>query len=532
MTAREEIHRLQQALFRRQRRLIGASVHGMTREFRRYEAAYQRRVAGYAREATYGEVLHAVSTADLVYVGDYHTLKQAQRSFLKLLQRRWPRRPLVVALEFVQGRHQAALDAWMAGRLGDAGFLRRIEYQRHLVFDVWPHFKPLLEEARAQRLPAIGIDLIGTARTTLQQRDAYAARRIADALEAHPGAQLFALAGQLHVAPPHLPAAVGRELARRGLRLPGVTVYQNCERIWFALQARGRELDVEAALVRPGEWCLLNTPPVVVQQSYLDWIEGGAEPLEGTHPEQRFKELARLVARFLHLGGRELEAALETVQVWTAGDLGFLRALPRQGFSAREIRQIERQILSRESYYIPRARIAYLANLSLNHAAEEATHFLRHVVSGAGDEPRGLVDAFYARALEEAYAFCGSKIVNHRRKCAHEAEWRRLARGPDPFTREVARLVLQHLSLERGEADPASLQRLYRSAGPELFNAVTHAVGYMLGDRLYRALATGRLAKGAVRELFLDPLDEEGRPLLVYLDLAARLRGVELPERA
>ena len=65
-------------------------------------------------------------------------------------------------------------------------------------------------------------------------------------------------------------------------------------------------------------------------------------------------------------------AECEQVSVYTAGDLSFLGSLPGRGFSRLEIAQIEQQILSRESYYIPRARIAYLAGLSLNHAAEEA----------------------------------------------------------------------------------------------------------------------------------------------------------------
>jgi hypothetical protein len=248
------------------------------------------------------------------------------------------------------------------------------------------------------------------------------------------------------------------------------------------------------------------------------------------NPEARFKGLARIVARFLRLDNADFRAECEQVSVYTAGDLSFLGSLPGRGFSRVEIGQIERQILSRESYYIPRARIAYLANLSVNHAAEEATHFLRNVVSGAGDEPRGLIDAFYARTLEEAYAFCGSKIVNPRRKCPHAPELERLARGPDRFLGEVARFVLDHLRIERGEMGRESLRKLY-SRGPELFNAVTHSLGYMLGEKLYYALATGRMLKPEVRQLFLDPLSDEGDALLTYLDLAKRLRNVRIPKR-
>jgi hypothetical protein len=225
--------------------------------------------------------------------------------------------------------------------------------------------------------------------------------------------------------------------------------------------------------------------------------------------------LARAIAKFL---GLELGDALDDVAVYAAGDLSFLARMP--GFTRREIRQIERQVLSRESYYIPRARIAYLAGHSLNHAAEEAAHFVRSVASGASEEPRGLMDAFYARTLEEAYAFCGSKIVNPRRQCPGEADFVRLARSSgDAFTRQVARLVLAHLQLERGRK--RTLRPLHGSS--ELFNGASHALGYMLGERLHYALATGKLSKREVRELFLDPLHEEGEAFLTYMDLSGKI---------
>lgn len=513
--ARIEIGKLQRRLWQRQRRLIAASVLGAGAEFRAYEARYERRTRSFEREASFAELLNAIARADLVYVGDYHTLKQAQRSFLKLVQRRVAHRPLVLALEFVQGRHQPALDLFLAGRLSEARFLERIEYARHAVFDTWANFRPIFDEARKAKLPVVAIDLLNR---PLADRDAYAARRIAAAARAHPDAQVFTLAGQLHVAPPHLPASVAALLPERR----ALTVYQNCERIWWALQRDGRELEVQACLLRDGEWCLINTPPTVVQQSYLDWIEGGGQPLESGHLEARFRMLARTIARFL---GLDLGAALEEVAVYTAGDLSFLDRLE---VSARERRQIERQILSRESYYIPRAHVAYLANLSVNHAAEEAAHFVRHVVSGASiDEPRALADAFYARALEEAYAFFGSKIVNPRRKCPHEPEFERLARSGDAFTRGVARVVLEHRAAERGKLRT----RRFVEGSSDLFNAVTHSLGYMLGERLYYALATGLLPKREVRDLFLDPLSDSGAAFLTYLDLSRRLAAVRIPAR-
>ena len=77
-------------------------MHGADAAFRAYEARYLRRTRSFEREATYAELLIEAAKADVVFVGDYHTLKQSQRSFLKLVQRRSSRRPLLLALEFVQ----------------------------------------------------------------------------------------------------------------------------------------------------------------------------------------------------------------------------------------------------------------------------------------------------------------------------------------------------------------------------------------------------------------------------------------------
>ncbi len=61
---------------------------------------------------------------------------------------------------------------------------------------------------------------------------------------------------------------------------------------------------------------------------------------------------------------------------------------------------------------------------------------------------------------------------------------------------------------------------------------MTHALGYLLGEKLYYALAQGRLQKSELRELFLDPLDDEGAPLFVYLDLVTRLRELVVPRQS
>lgn len=541
-TPRDELVELHRRLYQRQRRLISQSVQGASAALRAYEGLYRARVRKFERIVPYDEVVRQVAEADVVYVGDYHTLKQAQRSFAKLARRlaQSPRQ-VVLALEFVQGRCQKHLDDWLARHIDDAAFLARIDYARHQIFGVWPNFKPIFELAREHKLPVVAIDRIGTGPGSLTRRDTYAAERLARLRAEHPDALVLVLVGQLHCAPPHLPRATARALAARGLApAKELVVYQNAESVYWELTRRGLEHEVEAVEIRPGELCLVNTSPLIAQQSYLDWVESpddnaeGEDPVaqvEATAPRKHFVEMARVIARYLNL---PVEHQLEGVEVYTAGDLSFLQLLRERGdFTPSELAAIRRQILARESYYIPRARIAYLANLSLNHAAEEAAHFVRHAASGGMDLERGLIDSFYARALEEAYAFFGSKIVNPRRKCAHEHDFARLARGKDEPERTIARLVLGHKRLERGERQVSgAIRALYGAADADLFNAVTHALGYILGDKLYYGMLKRKVSKREIRELFLDPLEESGDPFHTYLHLAAKVGAVEVPRRA
>jgi hypothetical protein len=81
-----------------------------------------------------------------------------------------------------------------------------------------------------------------------------------------------------------------------------------------------------------------------------------------------------------------------------------------------------------------------------------------------------------------------------------------------------------------------SRQRITRTiarqlAKPAVFNAASHILGYILGDRLYYGLTLGTVSKKAIRKLFLSPLNGPGEALDAYLDLATQVRDVKIPRR-
>lgn len=531
---RAELLAIQKRLWRRNRELIDGSILVREPGFNLYERAYRRAVSSFEREVSQDEMIRAVLGSEIIYVGDYHTCNQSQRSFLRVLKAVVKiDRSFMVGLELLHRRHQPTLDKYLAGRISEATFLKRIRLQEHWVFDLWENFKPLFDFCRYHRIPMFAIDAAPEG-SDVRRRDAATARLLADAVKKNPTLRLFVFIGDLHLAPGHLPRDVGRELGRVGIARKSLTLYQNSEPIYWKLAERGADERVEVVKLRDGNFCRMHTPPVICQRSYLNWLEHEEGEIDYADAKASFLELVDRLCDFLKI---KLGAARDEVEIFTCGDLSFLKRLDeRGGFSKPEIGAIKQQILASESYYIAKAKVVYLANLSINHAAEEASHFIKSVSSGP-EEPRELVDAFYANVLHEALGFFGSKCINHKRKCSHEKEFKGtlayLEREGVPACRrleyETMQLALEYKRLEQKNR-PLSRGEIFRSR-MDLFLSLTHALGYMLGDKLFYGLVGRVVTKARVRELFLDPWAEEGEPVEVYFDLLRRLKKVRIPKR-
>lgn len=524
---------LQREIYQRNQERIAARVRDADEDLRVYQERYRRHTRTY-QEVVSPEEFHAELTeADVIYLGDYHTLKQAQKTCVRLLRRLAPVRPdLCVGLEVVQGRHQHFLDRHLSGGMDEETFLKRIGFRKHWVFGSFAPFRGILELIREHGLSALALDLAHGPGVTLAQRDAYAAERIATALST--GRPVLAFMGELHMAPPHLPAAVKKALRTldkaRASTLKQVVVYQNPEGIYERLSRQGLEHQVEVVRVKAGVFAINAVPPILCQQSFLVWLEEDDQQLEDvSFAAEQFRESARVLARLL---GLNVDEALEAVKVHCVGNLKFLDELHQQRLiNQREFARLRTLMTRGESFYLPRARLCYLASPSLNHAGEEAGHFVRHACAGDG-EPRGAVDAFYFVALNEMMGFFGSKILNHRRKAPDIRAMNRLARSTDALEMlesRVAALALGHRKDELGGRGLGILEVL--AAAPSLQFGVAHVLGYWLGDRLYYAIVQDKISPTEVRELFCAPLCGHGEATRTYFHWSELLRPIKPPPR-
>jgi hypothetical protein len=265
----------------------------------------------------------------------------------------------------------------------------------------------------------------------------------------------------------------------------------------------------------------------VSQRTFLDYLDAGDAAVQDQRADVhlRVTGMAHQIAQELQLlpVGQVLPE-LAVTALGSGDAVPLLRA--RAGFDDEELESLEAHLLSGESAYVPRARAACLASLSVHHAAEEATHFVRHwAVGDAMDRPRPWDEAFYARIWEEALGFAGSRIIAPGRPCADLDAWSRTFREEDGERRRIAAYVLAHKAVEKEELP--RLDRVRPPRRPRLFHAVTHALGYLLGATLSDAHLAGRLPAGALRTLFRDPLEA---PQALYLEWVRLLEAASGPE--
>ena len=535
LSPRLELMQLEKRIFAENKQTIKDATVVEDPNFKRYNRNYQRAIASYQRIVTVDKVMADIDRARIVLVGDYHTLDQSQRSFVRFLRSYLAThkdRKITVALEAVQARLQKHLDDYLLGRIHSEDFIRKIGFKKHWFFDLWPNYEIIFDFLAYHHIPIQAIDADNRKPLSLATRDEFMAGEIVKLAKKFPDEKIIVLVGDLHLAPQHLPRTLEKFARRESLELPLVALYQNSPDIHWQLSKK-QHVD-QALIVKMADhrYCRMHTPPIIVQQSYLNWLFHEEGAFDWVDAKTSFLKLVEQIAGLVHL---TLPPDFEDIEVYTCGDLSFLKNLKRKGvFSKRDFATIERQVSQSKSYFLPQARLVYIANVSVHHAAQEASRYLRYLLAGAAGK-RAPKDVFYLKVLEDGVAFFGSKLVNHKRKCARLADYKNEIRFLETsglgrtryFEYEVAKLFVQHARvLRQGNAFHSNK---ILNLSDDIFMGLTRAIGFDFGDALYHAFMEGRLDKHDLRQLYVSAFDMDAEPRQHYLELVKRLRGLKRP---
>jgi hypothetical protein len=537
-------------------REIRANDHNGTRKYLKdFSAAYR----SYQSVLNAAQVHDALRTADLGLIGDYHALPACQRFAASLLEQRALAgdRPVVLGVETIFARDQHIVEEWWRREIDEHELRERMRFQLEWGYE-WAPFYELLVTAREHCDAIYGLDCMP--REDLRKigaRDRHAAEKIVEIRRTHPGALILVLFGESHLAPGHLPREVRALLPEERI----LTVLQNVDALYW--RAAGEQHDrVDAVRVAEDVLCVFNATPLEKYENYrlcLDrWRrEESDQPDLGPTVYNLIDGLVRFLGinRYSPHNTTQPKFLVDLLpEVYYRSSDGLLRRLlSRKGVSEEEREAMLQRVAERGCAYLPQVNAFYMRDFQMVHASEEVARFLHHACRGlpvrvtareeAAAEP---ADFFYGRALENALAYFGSRVLYPARPAVREADLRDLS---DQTREDIERqtglafsesmraldFLLLHRLLETDikqcQQVKGSLDEGIRSSGAK-FEYITRQLGYLVGCDLYDGYLEGRVTPGFVRSLLLTHVEEPGAAREAYFTLVHRLRGARRNGRA
>ncbi|PYX35302.1 MAG: hypothetical protein DMG81_18320 [Acidobacteria bacterium] len=514
-------------------REIRANDHNGRRKYLKdFSAAYRTYQAVIDSE----RVQNAVRESDLVLIGDYHALPACQQFTGSLLEQEAiaGERPVVLGLETIFARDQHILDEWWRRDIDENELRERMRFQLDWGYD-WEPFYRLLITAREHCEALYGLDCMP--REDLRKigaRDRHAAEKLAEIRQRHPGAAIFVLFGDSHLAPAHMPREV-RALLPEARTL---TLLQNVDALYW--RAAGERHDrVEAVQVEDNVICVFNATPLEKYENYrlcLDrWRrEESDKPDLGPTVYNLIDGLVRFLGinRYSPHNTTQPKFLVDLLpEVYYRSSDGLLRRLlSRKGVSEEEREAMLQRVEDRGCAYLPQVNAFYMHDFQMLHASEEATRFLHHACRGlparvtareeAADEPSGVL--YPARpALREADL---RDLMEQTREDIERQTGLTFAESMRALDFLLLHRLLE-IDARQCEQVRGSLDEGIRSSGAK-FEYITQQLGYLLGCDLYDAYLEGRVTPGFVRGLFLTHVDEPGTAREAYFTLVSRLRTV------
>ncbi len=515
------------------RKIIGEQ----TGEIRKYYDAYKREFNGSYLHADKEELLKECFQANVVLFGDYHTFAQSQKAALTILNALLEKKKnITIALEMVQSVHQPILDEFLTDKINEDEFLERSEYSTNWGFP-WEEFKKFLLLAKEHGLPVIALN---TKNPRLLARDQHAAEIISSYLLKSPDQSIFTLYGDLHLAKRHLPKLLKNSLRENKRKTKILTVFQNSETLYWRLASEKKENNVEVLKLSKDRFCIINAAPWVKLQSYLEWAESSQlldpEELTGTYlhdlAHARIKDLCQLL-------GIQLESNLDfTIQ--TLDELKNVHPLiSKLSLKREEVKTIKYHIFTNRTVLISELNIVYLSSKSVNSLAEGVSMLLHGALAKKIPVYYDPKEHFFGFTLASMLAYFGSKILNHKRKCDLEDDYRnhyerklpRHALPREKLQKKIAKQVLRYLNSEKTFLDENKYRQPSLPQGPgriSVFLETARCLGLILGEKLYLSFTAGKVKPDFIIELFKDNFEDKRKAKKTYLNLLEKLNNAPL----
>ncbi|HKU27026.1 MAG TPA: ChaN family lipoprotein [Candidatus Sulfotelmatobacter sp.] len=505
-----------------EREIKAQDSHSRRKYLKEFNQAFQNYNSLLDRE----QLVEALADANVVLIGDYHALPASQRYAADLLEQRalLGDRPVVLGLETIFARDQHIVDEWWRREIDESELRERIRFDLDWGYD-WAPFYELLLTARDHAEALYGLDCMP--REDLRKigaRDRHAASKLAEIRQCHPEAAIFVLFGESHLAPSHLPLELRAQMPDAKI----LTVLQNIDALYW--RAAGERADaVEAVRVSDDVVCAFTATPLEKYESYRLCLDQWSRCDDAPDFAPTIYNLVDSLASFLEINrysphnGTQPKFLVDMLPEVCGGTSAALarRLLSRKGITEAQRQAMLSRIEQCGSAYLPEVNAFYVHEFQMMHAAEDAARFLHHacqglpqrgVVSGEETSPaldrHAALDRFYARVIEHAIAYFGSRVLYPSRPAA----------PPDAHPVLISFAACKKAGQSALRADEAAK---VESAAQEW--------GFRIGIGIYDAYLAGKIAPSGLRRLFLAHLNERGVARKLCTAVIPKLRSLSRP---
>jgi len=522
------------------------TIHEKTLD--RYGAEFYRGLPGEFNVTTQNKFIDRVLQSQITLYGDFHTLRQSQRGFLRVLRNLHqtdPNKNVVVALEMFNETDQAAVDAYLDGEIDQDQLLKKISYEENWGFP-FKNYEPILEAAKSFGYKIIGVNSLRKKRGhSITSRDQFIANRLTTAMNDYPDHLVVCLVGEFHIADLHLPRQLKR-LSKQGENLKICKIATNVDSYYFDLPVSKVSGHTQYLELGSNFFCIMNTSPWIKWQSMVNWevlkqvgcslqdesIDDIDEFNEdGLDVEYQIIYLAKELGKFVGMKTENLP--LDNIYSYFLYDNDEpIDVKIDQETCPYDLSGIINWVQSNGFYYYSPTSDVILNKLSLNHLSRISGQHLQTVASTIDIQaPYDDVTKFYLEVLKVAAGAFAARSLNPRRKALGLSDYinfiqrtnRKRLIGPARIHRENSRHLLKHHELVSNDEGITTLSLRRLSSLVKFDHAhsgmLALSIGSLLGLELSDKVVGSKISLDDIKDIFSYQISRKNELIDLFLRL-------------
>ena len=275
MNKKDRLLALQYSLYERIRNRIYNITGPDTEEILEYEHSFLSSLPNAHADGVISKFKSDAERCKFILFGDFHALPSNQQDFLDLINYLFYKKndkKIVIALECFSIDDQVHIDNYLLGNCDEKKFLSSSEYVKNWGFP-WPPIKKILDFAKKNKLPVVGVNVGKGESFSLSERDRVFAQHLLNTMEKYDGYKLAYLVGEHHLSTDHLPKQIIDRSKHKVSQDDLMVVLSNTDKYYFASLEEATDKASTLFNLGGNNYCILDTPPWGKWLSYLVWQE-------------------------------------------------------------------------------------------------------------------------------------------------------------------------------------------------------------------------------------------------------------------